>query len=138
MHDTFVGVNGTALASHSPDTGGAWVADQAGIKVIPPYVEAQDAHGKWIRVVDDMGFPAGLARTMVTDLTGRLSPGTRRIRIVNNLKIYWDAIRIDQTPDAGVEAPTLSANAPAGVAPESFARHILSRGRPRVRVHVRQ
>jgi Flp pilus assembly protein TadD len=74
-------------------------ADQAGIKVIAPYVEAQDARGKWIRVVDDMGFPAGLARTMVTDLTGKLPPGTRRIRIVNNLKIYWDAIRIDQTPD---------------------------------------
>jgi Flp pilus assembly protein TadD len=74
-------------------------ADQAGIKVIAPYVEAQDAHGKWIRVVDDMGFPAGLARTMVTDLTGKLPPGTRRIRIVNNLKIYWDTIRIDQTPD---------------------------------------
>jgi hypothetical protein len=73
-------------------------ADQAGIKVIAPYVEALDAHGKWIRVVDDMGFPAGLERTMVTDLTGKLPPGTRRIRIVNNLKIYWDAIRIDQTP----------------------------------------
>jgi len=75
-------------------------ADQAGIKVIAPYVEAQDTNGNWIRVVDDMGFPAGLARTMVTDLTGKLPPGTRRVRIVNNLKIYWDAIRIDQTPDA--------------------------------------
>jgi len=75
-------------------------ADQAGIKVIAPYVEAQDHRGKWIRVLDDMGFPAGLARTMVTDLTGKLPPGTRRIRIVDNLKIYWDAIRIDQTPDA--------------------------------------
>jgi Tfp pilus assembly protein PilF len=77
-----------------------YAADQAGIKVIPPYVEALDAQGKWVRVVEDMGFPAGLERTMVADLTGRLSAGTRRIRIVNNLKIYWDAIRIDQTPDA--------------------------------------
>jgi Tfp pilus assembly protein PilF len=77
-----------------------YAANQARIKVIAPYVEAQDANGKWVRVVDDMGFPAGLARTMVTDLTGKLPPGTRRIRIVNNLKIYWDAIRIDQTPDA--------------------------------------
>lgn len=75
-------------------------ADQAGIKVIAPYIEAQDATGAWKKVVDDMGFPAGLARTMVTDLTGKLPPGTRRIRIVNNLKIYWDSIRIDQTPDA--------------------------------------
>jgi len=74
-----------------------YAADQAGVKVIPPYVEALDASGKWVRVVDDMGFPAGLARTMVADLTGRLPAGTRRIRIVNNLKIYWDAIRIDQT-----------------------------------------
>src|SRR5438046_282361 len=46
-----------------------------------------------------MGVPAGLERTMIADLTGKLQPGTRRIRIVSNLKIYWDAIRIDQTPE---------------------------------------
>jgi tetratricopeptide (TPR) repeat protein len=77
-----------------------YAADQAGVKVIAPYVEALDASGKWNRVVDDMGLPAGLERTMIADLTGKLPPGTRRIRIVTNLKIYWDAIRIDQTPDA--------------------------------------
>jgi Flp pilus assembly protein TadD len=76
-----------------------YAADQSGIKVIAPYVEALDAQGRWVRVVEDMGFPAGLERTMVADLTGKLPAGTRRIRIVNNLKIYWDAIRIDQTPD---------------------------------------
>src|SRR5258708_22817636 len=73
-------------------------ADQAGIKVIAHYVEAEDAHGNWKRVVEDMGFPAGLARTMVADLTGKIPVGTQRIRIVSNLKIYWDAVRIDQTP----------------------------------------
>jgi Tfp pilus assembly protein PilF len=91
-----------------------YAADQAGIKVIAPYVEALDSAGRWVRVVDDMGFPAGLERTMVTDLTGKLPPGTRRIRIVNNLKIYWDAIRIDQTPDAQdirvAEVPLASAS----------------------------
>jgi len=76
-----------------------YAANQAGVKVIAPYVEALDPQGKWIRVVDDMGFPAGLERTMVADLTGKIPSGTRRIRIVNNLKIYWDAIRIDQTPE---------------------------------------
>ena len=76
-----------------------YAADQAGIKVIAPYVEAQDAQGKWVRVVEDMGFPAGLARTMVTDLAGKLPAGSRRIRIVSNLKIYWDRVRIDQTPE---------------------------------------
>jgi tetratricopeptide (TPR) repeat protein len=74
-------------------------ADQAGIKVIPPYVEVQDAQGQWKRAIDDMGFPAGLARTMVADLTGKIPAGTRRIRIVSDLAIYWDAVRIDQTPE---------------------------------------
>src|SRR5215475_11165244 len=77
-----------------------YAADQAGIKVIAPYVEAQNAAGHWEKVVEDMGFPAGLERNMVADLTGKLPEGTRRIRIVTNLKIYWDAIRIDQTSDA--------------------------------------
>jgi tetratricopeptide (TPR) repeat protein len=77
-----------------------YAADQAGIKVIAPYVEALGADNKWVRVVEDMGFPAGLERTMVSDLTGKLPRGTRRIRVVSNLKIYWDTIRIDQTPDA--------------------------------------
>ena len=40
---------------------GMYAADQAGLKPVAPYVEAQDAKGKWIRVVEDMGFPAGLA-----------------------------------------------------------------------------
>ena len=49
-----------------------YAADQAGIKVIAPYVEAQDAQGNWKRVMEDMGFPAGLERTMVADLTGKI------------------------------------------------------------------
>jgi hypothetical protein len=76
-----------------------YAADQAGIKVIAPYVEAQDEQGQWIRVVEDMGFPAGLERTMVADLSGKLPAGTKKIRIVTNLRIYWDAIRIDQTEE---------------------------------------
>jgi tetratricopeptide (TPR) repeat protein len=76
-----------------------YAADQADIKVIAPYVEAQDSRGNWVRVIDDMGFPAGLARTMVADLSGKIPSGTRRIRIVSNLKIYWDCVRIDQTPE---------------------------------------
>jgi hypothetical protein len=74
-----------------------YAAHQAGMSPIAPYVEAQDASGRWVKVVDDMGFPAGLARTMVADLSGRLPAGTRRIRIVTNLEIYWDEVRIDTT-----------------------------------------
>jgi tetratricopeptide (TPR) repeat protein len=76
-----------------------YAAWQAGVQPVAPFVEAQDASGKWVRVVDDMGFPAGLARTMVADLTGRLPAGTRRIRIVTNLKVYWDRILVDNSPE---------------------------------------
>ncbi len=77
-----------------------YAAWQAGVQPVAPFVEAQDASGKWVRVIDDMGFPAGLARTMVADLTGKLPAGTRRIRIATNLKIYWDRIRVDNSSPA--------------------------------------
>jgi tetratricopeptide (TPR) repeat protein len=74
-----------------------YAASQAGVESISPYVEALDGQGKWIRVIDDMGFPAGGPRTMTADLTGKIPIGTRRIRISTNLQIYWDSILIDRT-----------------------------------------
>jgi Flp pilus assembly protein TadD len=74
-----------------------YAADQAGLKPVSPYVEALGADGKWTRVIDDIGFPAGGARTMTADLTGKLPVGTQRIRISTNLQIYWDSILINRT-----------------------------------------
>lgn len=54
--------------------------------------------GHWVRVLDDLGFPAGGPRTMTADLTGKLPPGTQRIRLTTNLQIYWDNILISRTP----------------------------------------
>jgi hypothetical protein len=55
------------------------------------------AHEKWVRVSDDMGFPAGLPKTITADLSGKLPLGTTRIRITTNLQIYWDNILIDRS-----------------------------------------
>jgi tetratricopeptide (TPR) repeat protein len=83
-----------------------YAADQAHLRPFAPFVEALVSNAnstgkgrteKWVRVVDDMGFPAGGARTMTADLTGKLPPGTRRIRITTNLQIYWDDILISRT-----------------------------------------
>jgi tetratricopeptide (TPR) repeat protein len=76
---------------------GMYAADQSGVQGIAPYVEALDAKGEWLRVIDDMGFPAGGPRTMTADLSGRLPEGTQRIRISTNLQIYWNSILIDRT-----------------------------------------
>jgi len=53
--------------------------------------------GKWVRVSDDIGFPAGLPKTITADLSGKLPQGTTRIRITTNLQIYWDSILIDRS-----------------------------------------
>ena len=74
-----------------------YAADQAGLQPVAPYVETLGSNGKWTRVIDDMGFPAGGPRTMTADLTGKLPHGTQRIRISTNLQIYWDSILIDRT-----------------------------------------
>ena len=89
---------------------GMYAASQSGIEATAPYVEAEipdqnlsdknvrpTRAGKWVRVTDDMGFPAGLPRTITADLTGKLPRGTTRIRITTNLQIYWDSILIDRS-----------------------------------------
>jgi tetratricopeptide (TPR) repeat protein len=76
---------------------GAW---QAGIKPIAPYVEAQMADGSWRAITGEAGFPAGLERTIVVDLTGKLPAGARRIRLMTNLELFWDQVLVDQSVDA--------------------------------------
>lgn len=76
---------------------GMYAASQAGVEATAPYVEALDAEGNWRRVVNDMGFPAGLPRTMTVDLSGKLPAGTKRIRITTDLQIYWDGILVDRS-----------------------------------------
>jgi Flp pilus assembly protein TadD len=100
-----------------------YAAWQAGIQPVPPYVEMLDDSAKWVKVVDDMGFPAGLSRTMVADLTGKLPPGTRFIRITTNLKVYWDRILVD---NSAIDTPFKTTEVPLAKAQLQF------RGYPRV------
>lgn len=76
-----------------------YAAWQAGLHPIPPRVDVQMPDGSWKRVISDMGFPAGLPRTIVVDLTGKLPSGARRIRISSNLQIYWDQALVDNGPN---------------------------------------
>jgi len=55
------------------------------------------AQTRWVKITDDMGFPAGLPKTITADLSGKLPLGATRIRITTNLQIYWDSILIDRS-----------------------------------------
>jgi len=92
-----------------------YAAAQSKLEPMSPYVEALGADGKWKRVIDDMGFPAGGPRTMTADLTGKLPKGTRQIRITTNLQIYWDNILIDRTPQPGTREIPRPAGESAGL-----------------------
>ena len=93
-----------------------YAAWQAGIKPISPYVEAQRANGSWAQIPGEAGFPAGLQRTIVVDLTGKLPADTRKIRLVSNLEIFWDQVLIDNNP----EADSRATDVPLALATERF------------------
>ncbi|HME57988.1 MAG TPA: CRTAC1 family protein, partial [Terracidiphilus sp.] len=77
-----------------------YAAWKAGIKPISPYVEAELPDGTWKRIAENVGFPAGMERTIVVDLSGKLPMGARRIRLVTNLELYWDQVLIDDHAEA--------------------------------------
>ena len=100
-----------------------FAAYQANVTAVVPWVEAQLPDGSWKRIADDMGFPAGLLRTMTADLTGKLPAGARRIRVWTNLKVYWDQILVDTTPHGAVPVrQTEIPLAEAGLAFRGFPR----------------
>jgi tetratricopeptide (TPR) repeat protein len=94
-----------------------YAASQAGLEAISPYVEAMGAQGQWKRIIDDMGFPAGGPRTMTADLSGKLPPGTQKIRITTNLQIYWDSILINRA-----RQPELPSGGHLSGLPQSIAK----------------
>jgi tetratricopeptide (TPR) repeat protein len=70
-------------------------AAQAGAKLIPPYLQVKNARGEWRTVIPQMGFPAGLPKTMTVDLTGKFLCDDASVRIVTSMRIYWDQILVD-------------------------------------------
>lgn len=82
----------------------AW---QAGVDLVPPYVQVKNAKGEWQTVLPQMGFPAGLPKTMTVDLSDKfLCPTCKdasRVRIVTSMRLYWDQILVDTS---GGDFPT--------------------------------
>jgi hypothetical protein len=70
-------------------------ATQAGVTLTPPYLQVRNARGEWQTVIPQMGFPAGLPKTMTVDLTGKFLGSDSQVRIVTNMRIYWDQILVD-------------------------------------------
>ncbi len=66
-----------------------WAAHQAGVEMQPPVLERQGADGRW-KSLGEAGFPAGLPRMMLLDVTGKLGGPRCRLRLGTNLHVFWD------------------------------------------------
>jgi tetratricopeptide (TPR) repeat protein len=62
--------------------------------LVPPYLQVQDAQGRWVTVDRDMGMPSGKPKTIVVPV--RFLSARRKIRIVTNLCVYWDEISLSE------------------------------------------
>ena len=85
------------------DSTANYQASQSQAKLVPPYLQVKDQRGDWRTVIPQMGFPAGLPKTMVVDLSGKFLTDDYRVRIVTSMRIYWDRILVNTYP----ELPTL-------------------------------
>ena len=79
--------------------------------LVMPYLQMQDAAGRWVTVNEDMGMPAGKPKTIAVEL--RFPSASRKLRIVTSLCVYWDEIFLGEDPGAPRveqrEVPLLSA-----------------------------
>ncbi|HKZ03336.1 MAG TPA: hypothetical protein VJ180_13915, partial [Pyrinomonadaceae bacterium] len=78
----------------------AWSSDnvaagQAGKGMKLPQLQVKDRRGRWRTVMDDIGIPVGRPQTVTVDLTGRFLSASREVRVVTNMRIYWDQILVD-------------------------------------------
>ena len=58
-----------------------------------PTLEAE-VNGQWQPVQAMLGAPSGRAKTIITDLAGKIPSGTRRLRITAAFEIHWDRIAL--------------------------------------------
>jgi hypothetical protein len=84
-------------------------AHQSGLTLTPPILQARDDRGAWRTVDADVGIPVGRPQTIVVDVT---SVASRELRLVTNMRIYWDQIVVadDSQPAVATDVlPRLSA-----------------------------
>jgi Flp pilus assembly protein TadD len=93
------------------DSSSNLAASQAGVSLVAPYLQVRNRSGNWQTVLPSMGFPAGLPRTITVDLTGKFLTQDHHVRIVTNMRIYWDRIRTDTSAQEGVRVTRLEPSA---------------------------
>ncbi|MBI2188504.1 MAG: VCBS repeat-containing protein [Acidobacteria bacterium] len=87
-------------------------AHQAGLGLAPPVLQVRDGSDRWHTIDADVGIPVGRPQTLVLDIARALSRG-RQLRLVTNMRIYWDQILVGTAaadPPDGKWLPRMTAD----------------------------
>ncbi len=112
----------------------AWSSDtlaasQSGKSLMLPALQVKDAGGLWHTVIENIGIPVGRPQTVTVDLTGKFLSSNREVRIVTNMRIYWDQILFDgSTGDSRVQITKLDPTV-ANLRWRGFSRELSRDGR---------
>ncbi len=90
-----------------------FAAAQAGLRLRAPTIRVWRG-GRWVELFAEVGYPAGVEHVMTLELTGKLQPGDRKLRIDSNMELYWDRVAIGILRQDNVlrvhELPAVAAN----------------------------
>ena len=93
------------------DSSSNLAASQAGLVLVPPRLEVLNERGEIEGGLEQMGFPAGLPKTMLVDLSGLVGQNRHRVRISTNMRLYWDQVLVAEiAPGAPVAVHELPAS----------------------------
>ena len=112
----------------------AWSSDnvaatQARKSMMLPALQVKDGAGNWRTVIEDIGIPVGRPQTVTVDLTGKFLNPNREVRIVTNMRIYWDQILVDTSAGDSQTKLTRLDPAVADLRWRGFSREITPDGR---------
>jgi cytochrome c-type biogenesis protein CcmH/NrfG len=77
-------------------------ASQSGKSHSFPKLQVRDSRGRWQTVIASIGIAVGRPQTVVVDLTGKFLRPSRDVRIVTNVKTYWDKAAVDTSAHSDV------------------------------------
>ena len=104
-------------------------AHQAGITMRAPLLQVRDGTGAWRTIIEDIGFPVGRPQTIPVDLRGLVPGGSREVRIVTNMRVYWDQILVDTSGGSSATRETRSGPSAAVLAWRGFSMPVSGDGR---------
>ena len=114
-----------------------WPRPSAGWSLEPPALEVEDAAGAWQPALHDVGIPVGRPQTIALDLSGVPFGPSRRLRLVTNMRVYWD--RIARGRPGGRCATTAGASTPlrADLQERGFSAEVAADGRAALQLRLR-